>query len=179
MGGEVQKVIGHIFYKRWYKFWNHIISRCRKNSGQSYPPVKKAIASKILGYLSHLQYETLEEPVLPVTEQNATDNIKQAELLLNRYQMEIACSDDKRIWLEGNYSTGKTVVALKKLELLVKTLKDKEAIYYVNFAKKSLLDLLIKQRFEKYENVRAIKGGHSLSDIIKHQILPKREGTRH
>ena len=89
----------------------------------------------------------LEKPVLPITEQDATGNIRQAELLLNCYQMEIAYSDDKRIWLEGNYGTGKTIVVLKKLELLLKASKDKEAIYYVNFAR-SLLDLVIKQRFE-------------------------------
>ena len=135
--------------------------------------VFQAVASKILGYLSHLQFATLQEPVLPITEQDATDNIKQAELLLNRYQMEIAYSDDKRVWLEGNYGTGKTVVLLKKLELLLKALKDKEVIYHVNFARKSSLDFLIKQRFEKHENVMSIKGEYSLSNIIKHQILPK------
>ena len=142
--------------------------------------VFKKVASKILGYLSHLQFTMLQEPVLPVTEKDAADNIKQAELLLNCYQMEIAYSDDKRIWLEGNYGTGKTVVALKKLELLLKDLKDKEVIYYVSFAKKSLLDLKIKQRFEEYKNVRAIRGEYSLSDTIKHQILQKEKkiGTK-
>ena len=115
----------------------------------------------------------LQQPILPVTEQNPTDNIKQVELLLNCYQMEIAYSDDKRIWLEGNYGTGKTVVALKKLELLLKTVKDKEVIYYVSFARKSLLDLMIKQRFGKNKNVRAIIGEYSLSNTIKHQILQK------
>ena len=158
----------------------HLVKSVARYEKNDKADVFQAVASKILGYLSHLQYVTLREPVLPVTEQDATGNIKQAELLLNRYQMEIAYSDDKRIWLEGNYGTGKTVVALKKLELLVKALKDKEVIYYVNFARKSLLDLHVKQIFGKYENVRTIKGEHSLSDIIKHQILPKEkeQGTK-
>ena len=135
--------------------------------------VFQAVASQILGYLSHLQFVTLREPVLPVTEQDATDNIKQAELLLNCYQMEIAYSDDKRIWLEGNYGTGKTVVALKKLDLLLKAVTDKEVIYYVSFARKSLLDLKVKQRFEKSENVRIIRSEYSLSNTIRHWILPE------
>ena len=141
--------------------------------------VFQAVASKILGYLSHFQFKMLQEPVLPVAEQDATDNIKQAELLLNCYQMEIAYSNDNRIWLEGNYGTGKTIVALKKLELLLKALKAKEVIYYVSFAR-SLLYLKIKQIFEKYENVRAIRGEYSLSNTIKHQILPKEKkiGTK-
>ena len=82
--------------------------------------VFQAVGGKILGYLAHLQFETIEEPVLPVTENNPSGNIEQAELLLDRYQMEIAYSDEKRILLSGNYGTGKTVVALKKLELLNK-----------------------------------------------------------
>ena len=94
--------------------------------------------------------------------------------------MDIAYSDDKRIWLEGNYGTGKTVVALKKLELLFKALKDKEVIYYINFARKSLPDLMIKQKFEKDNNVKAIRAEYSLSNTIKLQILPKEreQGTK-
>ena len=81
--------------------------------------------------------------------------------------------------VEGNYGTGKTVVVLKKLELLLKASKDKEVIYYVNFAR-SLLDLVIKQRFEKYGNVRAIRGECNLSYTIRYQILPKEreQGTK-
>ena len=107
------------------------------------------------------------EAVLPVIEQDATNNIKQAELLLNCYQMEITCSDDKRVWLEGNYGTGKTVVALKKLELLLKALKAKEIIYFVSFARS------LKQRFKNYKNVRAIRGEYKLSHTVKHQKLPE------
>ena len=91
----------------------------------------------------------LEEPILPLKKNNPTGDIKQAELLLDRYQMEIAYSDDKRLWFEGNYGTGKTVVALKKLELLCNGSKGNEVIYYVNFASTSSLDFVIKQMFEK------------------------------
>ena len=94
--------------------------------------VFEAVAGKILGYLAHLQFTpgTLEEPVLPVIENNPSGNIKQAELLLDRYQMEIAYSDEKRTLLRGNYGTGKTVVALKKLELLCKCVKEKSHLLH-------------------------------------------------
>ena len=165
--------------KTFKNFWDSVFSeKIIKDFAMRLPRnVKKdvfeAVASKILGFLSHLQFRMLQAPVLPVTEQYATDNIKQAELLLNRYQMEIAYSDDQRIWLEGNYGTGKTVVLRKKLELLLKALKEKEVIYYINFARKSVLHLMIKQGFEKNEKFRAIRGEYSLSDTIKHQILRK------
>ena len=137
--------------------------------------VFQAVGGKILGYLAHLQFETLEEPVLPVKENNTSGNIKQAELLLDRYQMEIAYSDEKRILLYGNYGTGKTIVALKKLELLYKCLKEKEVIYYVIFAGKSRLDCMIKQKFKTNEKVKVLRGGFPLSDIVKKEILAKEE----
>ena len=142
--------------------------------------VFQAVASKILGYLSHLQFIRLEKPILPLKKDSPTGDIKQAELLLDRYQMEIAYSNDKRVWLEGNYGTGKTVVALKKLELLSKSLKDREIIYYINFAKESPLDSVIKQRFEENGKVKTIKGNNSLLNTINLQILPKEreQGTK-
>ena len=87
-------------------------------------------------YLAHIQFAILEESFLPVMENSPSGNIRQAELLLDRYQMEIAYSDENRILLHGNYDTGKTVFALKKIELLCNCLKEKEFIYYVSFARK-------------------------------------------
>ena len=137
----------------------------------------EAVASKIVGYLAHLQYKILKKPVLPVPEKEAVDNITQAELLLDKYQMEIAYSEEKRILLTGNYGTGKTVVALKKLELLYKDLKEEEVIYYVNFASKSQLHLEImeKEKNKTKEKVKVIRGGTSLSNIVNSKILPDEE----
>ena len=137
----------------------------------------EAVASKIVGYLAHLQYKILKKPVLPVPEKEPVGNILQAELLLDKYQMEIAYSDEKRILLTGNYGTGKTVVALKKLELLYEDLKEEEVIYYVNFASKSQLHLEImeKEKNKTKEKVKVIRGGTSLSNIVNSKILPDEE----
>ena len=137
----------------------------------------EAVASKIVGYLAHLQYKILSKPVLPVPEKEPVRSITQAELLLDKYQMEIAYSDEKRILLTGNYGTGKTVVALKKLELLYKDLKEEEVIYYVNFARKSQLHLEImeKEKNKAKEKVKVIRGGTSLSNIVNSKILPDEE----
>ena len=163
----------------WKSFKENILTQLAKyletRGKNDTTKVFRAVGGKILGYLAHLQFETLEEPVLPVTENNASGNIEQAELLLDRYQMEIAYSDEKRILLCGDYGTGKTVVALKKLELLCKCLKEKEVIYYINFAGKSRLDCMIKQKFKTNEKVRVLGGGFSLSHIVKKEILPKEE----
>ena len=105
------------FWERFFieKKFEDLAIRPAINKKKGRAPVFQAVASKILGYLPHLLFIMLEKPILPVKKSNSTGYIKQAELLLDRYQMEIAYSSDKRVWLEGNYGTGKTVVALKKL----------------------------------------------------------------
>ena len=112
----------------------------------------QVVGSKILGYLAHLQFkmEMLEKDVLPITKSSPSNDIREAELLLNRYHMGIAYSNEKRLLLHGNYVTEKTIAALKKLELLCKLLKEKEVTYCVIFAPKSRLDCTIKQKFKTY-----------------------------
>ena len=133
----------------------------------------EAVASKIVGFLAHLQFKVSDQPVLPVTEKDPVGNIKQAELLLDKYQTEIAYSDEKRVLLTGDYGTGKTVVALKMLELLYQGLKEEEVIYDVNFAGKSQLHLEVMEKNKAKEKVKVIKGGTSLSNIINSKILPE------
>ena len=167
------------FVAFWKSFKENILTQLAKylktRGKNDTAKVFQAVGGKILGYLAHLQFVMLEEPVLPVTENNPSGNIEQAELLLDRYQMEIAYSDEKRILLGGNYGTGKTVIALKKIELLLKCLKEKEVIYYINFARKSRLDCMIKQKFKTNEKVRVLGGGFSLSHIVEKEILAKEE----
>ena len=115
----------------------------------------------MLGYLANLQFETLEEPVLPFIENSPSRNTEQDELLLDRYQMGISYSDKERVLLGGNYGERKTVVALKKLEFLCKSLKEKKFIYCVNFGRKSRLDCMITQKFKPNEKERVLRGGFS------------------
>ena len=135
----------------------------------------EAVASKMIGYLAHLQLNITEKPILPLPEKKPAGNIKQAELLLDKYQMEIAYSDEKRVLVIGNYGTGKTVVALKKLELLYEDLKENDVIYYVSFAAKSQLHLEIKEKNKTREKVKVIRSGTSLSEIVSSKILPEEE----
>ena len=169
---------GHHFDSFWKRYVGQNIfaifaSKLEPRQKSDNVTLFEAVASKIVGYLAHFQFEISDKPVLPVPEKEPVGNIKQAELLLNRYQMEIAYSDEKRILLTGNYGTGKTVVALKLLELLYEGLKEEEVIYYVNFAGRSQLHLEVMEKNKTKEKVKIIKGGTSLSNIINTKILPE------
>ena len=140
-----------------------------------------AISSKILPYLASYQYHICGRQVLPTLEEEPTKNIEQAELLLDRYQMEIAHSMENRIILKGDYGTGKTIICLKKIKILSKELRDKETIYYINFQSKSELDGVVSKKIKQYhENINVLKGDSTLSNIIESKILPREEdaGTK-
>ena len=141
--------------------------------------VFRAVSSKILGYMA--RYKTAFLPTLQV---DSVKNIEQAEMLLDRYQMEIVYSRENRVILRGDYGSGKTVIALKKIQLLLKTIKDKEVIYYVNFTCKSEVHFFIKDKLnvlnELNQKLYVILGGYDLSYIVKSIILPKEDlrGTK-
>ena len=173
---------GHHFHNFWKRYVNQNIfaifaSKLKPRQKCDNVTLFEAVASEIVGYLAHFQFEISDKPVLPVPEKEPVGNIKQAELLLNKYQMEIAYSDEKRILLTGNYGTGKTVVAIKMLELLYQGLKEEEVIYYVNFAGKSQLHLEVMEKNKTKEKVKVIKGGTSLSNIINTKILPEEKNN--
>ena len=170
------------FDKFWKKFAMENISKSlgeyhKRRERIDTTEVFQAVGSKILGYLAHLQFDRFDEPILPVIKKTPSGNIEQAELLLDRYQMEIAYSNEKRIWLYGSYGTGKTIVAIKKAELLHGSLNQNEVIYYVIFEGESRLDCFIKEKFKTYEKVNVLRGGSSLSHIITDKVLLKEKKT--
>ena len=140
-----------------------------------------AISSKIIPYLASYQFRERKTPLLPTLEKDATKDIAQAELLLDRYQMEIAHSMEKRIILKGDYGTGKTIILLKNIEILSPVVRDGESIYYINFQGKSELDSVVNKKIKKFsQNINVLKGDSTLSNIIESKILPKEEkaGTK-
>ena len=167
-------------------FWNSYIATDQdrsvtKDQGDTVKRnVFRKASSKMLGFLAHLQFKILDRAVLPTPTRCPRQAIIQTELLLNRYQIEIVYSNKNRILLTGSYGVGKTIVIYKKIQLLQKSLQEKEVIYYVNFEEKSNLDSDFRKKLKLCEEVRVIKGGFHLSDIIKQRILPKEEenGTK-
>ena len=137
-----------------------------------------AVCSKILPYLASYQYQICNTQFLPTLEKDATKNILQAELLLDRYQMEIVHSMENRIILKGDYGTGKTIICLKKIEILSAELRDRETIYYINFQGKSELDGVVRKKITQlHPDINVLKGDSTLSNIIKSKILPKEENV--
>ena len=68
------------------------------------------VCCKLLPYLAQYQYQVVDNPILPINRADPAKNIEETMLLLDRYQMEIAYSKEKRVILKGDYGTGKSIV---------------------------------------------------------------------
>ena len=162
------------FLKFWYSYidqnvYTGILQKVNNDEVKAF----EAVATKMVGFLAHLQYSTFDEIKLPIPKNSPEKEITETELLLNRYQMEVVYSRQNRIFLTGSYGTGKSLIIGKKIEILLENLEDKEMIYYVNFEEKSHLDSIYRTRMKPSEKVKVIKCDFDLSQIIKYKILPK------
>ena len=125
-------------------FWEeykekNILNKITRLPEDAKEKVFMAVTSKILPYLASYQYQECKMQFLPTLNKDATGSIEETTLLLDRYQMEVAYSMENRIILKGDYGTGKTIICLKKIEILSTALSDRETIYYINFHGRSEL----------------------------------------
>ena len=135
------------------------------------------MATKLVGFLAHLQNSTFDEIKIPIPKNSPEKEITETEVLLNRYQMDVVHSRQNRIFLTGSYGTGKSIIIGKKIENLLENLKVKEITYYINFEEKSHLDSIYRTRIKPSEKVKLIKCDSDLSHIIKYKVLPKEVGS--
>ena len=96
-------------------------------------------AAKVAGFLALLQYSkenhfhgmvpSLNDPAEQMTE----------SLLMTPHQLRIAYSLRKHIIIKGCYGSGKTIVALKKAEILSRSLTQDDSLYYIICESRSVL----------------------------------------
>ena len=83
--------------------------------------------------------------------------------------MDVHFSDAKHIIIHGSYGSGKSILGLKKLELIWKSLKRDEKIIYINFDCKSDLHFLMEKNVKEYLGVssRKIQRASGICDTLK------------
>ena len=83
--------------------------------------------------------------------------------------MNIHFSDTKHVVIQGSYSSGKSLLGLKKLELISNSLGRNEKIIYVNFDNRSKLHFLMEKNLKEYVKVssRKIKCTDRIRDKIE------------
>ena len=138
-----------------YEGWWHLA-----NPGK---PLFDDLAAKILCFMA------AQEKVLPHLTGDKSQQFKQTYFLYTPQQMNIHFSDAKHVVIQGSYGSGKSLLGLKKLELIWNSLGRNQKIIYVNFDSKSKLYFLMKQNVKEYVKItsRKIKLMDKIRDIVE------------
>ena len=109
------------------------------------------LAAEILCFMA------LQEKGLPSLTDDKNQQFKQTYMLYTPQQMDILFSDAKNLVIQGSYGSGKSILGLKKLELISKCLKQDERIIYINFDSKSYLHFLMEKNVREYVRISSRK----------------------
>ena len=121
------------------------------------------LASEILCFMA------LQKRELPSLTNDKILQFKQTYFLYTRRQMEIHFSRSKHVVIQGSYGSGKSLMGLKKLELIYRSMGPNENIIYINFDRYSNLHFLMEENIKKYLKIprRKIKCVSSIRNILE------------
>ena len=100
-----------------------------------------------------LFFVAMEEKGLPSLTDDVSLQLKQTYFLYTPQQLNLLFSDAKHVIIQGPYGSGKSIIGLKKLELIVKCCSTAEKIIYINFDRKSNLHFQMTKNVKEYLRV--------------------------
>ena len=111
----------------------------------------------------------VQEKGFPRLTDDKSQQFKQTYFLYTPQQMNIHFSDAKHVAIQGSYGSGKSLLGLKKLELIWNSLGRNEKIIYINFDSKSKLHFLMEENVKEYVKIssRKIKRTNRIQDILE------------
>lgn len=71
--------------------------------------------------------------------------------------MELLFSSTRHVIIQGSYGSGKSIVGLRKLGLILKCGKQEDRIIYINFDSKSQLHFLMEKNVREYLRIISSK----------------------
>ena len=121
------------------------------------------LAAEILCFMA------VQEKGLPDLTGNISKQFKQTYFLYTPQQMDIHFSDAKHVVIQGSYGSGKSLLGLKKLELISNSLGRNEKIIYINFDWKSNLHFYMEKNLREYVEIlpKKIKRINGIRDILE------------
>ena len=143
---------------------DHSIDFYMKNAKKINEDKVIAVSEKLIGCLAAAPY--FEN--IPTFTDGTDKQMKHVLMLLTHEQKDIVFSDKKHLIIRGLYGSGKSVVVLKKLEILLKDLEEskrKEMAYFIRHDSKSVL----LSDIERIPDVKIHRheGGNKSSELIK------------
>ena len=121
----------------------------------------KDLAAEILCFMA------MQEMGLPTITEDKSLQFNQTYYFYTPRQMDIHFSDAKHVIIQGSYGQGKSMLGLKKLELIWKTLSKDGKIIYINFDRRSSFHFLMEKNGKDCVGIssRKIKCTSDMRDI--------------
>ena len=121
------------------------------------------LAAEILCFMA------VQKKGVPALTDDISQQFKQTYFLYTPQQMDIHFSDAKHVVIQGSYGSGKSLLGLKKLELISNGLRQNEKIVYINFDPKSKLHFAMEKNLKEFVQIlpNKITRINGIRDILK------------
>ena len=115
-----------------------------------------------------LYFMALQKKGLPEVTDDTSQQFKQTYFVFTPQQMNIYFCNAKQVVIQGSYGSGKSMLGLKKLELIWKNRGENEKIVYINFDSKSKLHYVMEKNVKDYVKIssRKIKRINGILNIL-------------
>ena len=125
-------------------------------------------AGKMLGFLALFEREKHSCQIPPWLSDDPVEQMTEAQLMTSE-QLDIVCSSFKHIIIRGCYGSGKTIVALKKAEIISRSLKDGDSLWYVICNSRSKLreEIKVIPKIQVFCNEMQMPGSFILHDVLE------------
>ena len=146
-------------------FWNAI-----ENYEDWWNFAKGKVQNKLFNDLAAevLYFMALQKKGLPEVTDDTSQQFKQTYFLFTPQQMKIHFSNAKHVVIQGSYGSGKSMLGLKKLELIWKNRRKDDKLVYINFDSKSNLHYVMEKNVKDYVKIssRKIKRINGIRNIL-------------
>ena len=102
--------------------------------------IYEILSSKLLAFMALTTANNLPDFSLHPNQQ-----VAQTHLLLTAEQMSVLFMRDKHILVKGSYGSGKTIIAQKKLEMILRNINNDKMVLYLNYDERSEVHLQVAE----------------------------------
>ena len=102
--------------------------------------IYESLSSKLFAFMALTTANNFPDFSLHLKEQ-----VAQTHLLLTAEQMKVLFMRDKHILVKGSYGSGKTIIAQKKLEMVLRNINNDKVVLYLNYDERSEVHLQVAE----------------------------------
>ena len=135
------------FFEKWWKEIESDLSYTGDWDSNVKSNFFELFCSKLIAFMAHATNYKMPDFSLPPNQQ-----VQQTHLFLTEEQMGVVFMRSKHVFIKGSYGSGKTIIAQKKLEMILSNIKDSEMVMYLNYDEESGVHIQVAEHV-KYQSI--------------------------